>query len=261
MSFGNYTKDDSKPKLTHRLQKIGIPTLDERLKGLPTNSVILILGDPGAGFDTFLNQILYLRSKKNSKILYVSLDRPKSEIEFDLHTYGWKSDSWDFIDLSPTADRDQNRRGNTMSWSMDSINLLQHDLIRRIEETKKELAGNMVTQEYSLDSCINSLTSMLLNSELHSVLGFLNEYAGAIRDSNGFHFLTLIRGVHGSKTEAILSHFADVVIEMTSTIAGTDYQKVLGIKKMRGIAAPPTTLFPLEFTEKGVQPVTTQRVR
>ena len=254
----SFITDDKKPQLTHRLTKIGIPTLDDRLKGLPTNSLILILGDPGAGFDTFLHQILHLRSEKGAKVLYVSLDRPKSEITYDLSTYNWKNDTWDFLDLSPSASREH---GGTMSWSMDSVNLLQHDLIRRIEEAKTLTAKDALRKEVALDTCVNSLTSMLLNAELPSVISFLNEYASSIRDTNGFHFLTLIKGVHGEKTEAILTHIADVVIEMTSTINGNKYEKVLGIKKMRGIAAPPASLFALEFTDRGVLPVTTERVR
>lgn len=256
MSF--ISSDDSKPKLSHRLTKIGIPTLDDRLKGLPTNSLILIIGDPGAGFDTFLHQILHLRSERGAKVLYVSLDRPKSEINYDLSTYKWNNDKWDFIDLSPTAAREE---GGTMSWSMDSVNLLQHDLIRRIEEAKQITAKETLRKEVALDTCVNSLTSMLLNAELPQVISFLNEYASSIRDTNGFHFLTLIKGVHGEKTEAILSHIADVVIEMTAKQSGNEYVKVMGIKKMRGIAAPPASLFALEFTDRGVLPVTTERVR
>ena len=253
----SFITDDKRPKQTHRLVKIGIPTLDDRLKGLPTNSLILLIGDPGSGFDTFLNQILYERSRKGAKVLYVSLDRPKTEIEYDLSTYGWSAEQWEFIDLSPTAARSQ---GTTMSWSMDSVNLLQHDLIRRIERAKSEEQKDSLRRG-ALDTCINSLTAILLHTELNSVISFLNEYSTAIRDTNGFHFLTLIKGVHGERTEAILSHIADVVIEMTSTQSGNEYVKVLGIKKMRGIASPPSSLFALEFTDRGVLPVTTERVR
>ncbi|MHA1448698.1 MAG: hypothetical protein ACTSP4_04675 [Candidatus Hodarchaeales archaeon] len=44
MGFNNdmSTEDDS----PHRLVKIGIKTLDERIKGFPNNSMILLLGDP-----------------------------------------------------------------------------------------------------------------------------------------------------------------------------------------------------------------------
>jgi archaellum biogenesis ATPase FlaH len=145
---------------------------------------------------------------------------------------------------------------------MDSVNLLSHDLIRRINEEKEKTRRNVLHTEIRMDSAINSLTSMLLNAENErNVLSFLDEYARSIRDSNGFHFLTLIRGVHGESIERLLSHFADVVIEMLSRVEGDEYVKTLGIKKMRGIASPPSHLFNLEFTDKGVLPVTTTRVR
>lgn len=255
----SYTAEPQSQKLKHRLTKIGIPALDERLKGLPTNSVILLLGDPGSGFDTFLHQILYQRSSSGANVVYVSLDRSKEEIAYDMSIYKWSCESWEFIDISPGAER-ENSSG--MSWSMDSVNLVSHDLIRRLNEEKIRARRKTLHGEIRLDSAINSLTSMLLNAESErTVLQFLDEYARTIRDTNGFHFITIIRGVHGEHVEQLLSHFADVVIEMRSTIQGNEYVKTLGIKKMRGITAPPTGLFNLEFTDKGVLPVTTTRVR
>lgn len=251
---------DSKPIRTkHKLTKIGIPSLDEKIRGLPTNSIILLLGDPGSGFDTFLHQILHSRSASGARVLYVSLDRSKEEIEYDLSIYNWSSDNWEFLDLSPGAERE---KSSGMSWSIDSTNLVSHDLIRRLNEEKIKARSQTMHSEIRLDSAINSITPLLLNSESdRHVLSFLDEYARAIRDTNGFHFITLLRGVHGEQIERLLSHFADVVIEMLSTIQGNEYVKVLGIKKMRGIASPPSGLFNLEFTEKGVLPVTTTRVR
>ena len=250
----------SQTKLMHKLTKIGIPTLDERLKGLPSNSVILLLGDPGSGFDTFLHQVLHSRRQSGSDILYVSLDRSQEEIEYDMNIYNWDCNGWDFIDLSPGAEKRNDQRA--MSWSMDSVNLVSHDLIRRLENLKQKARHKTLHTDIRLDSTINSLSSMLLNSESErSVISFLNEYASTIRDTNGFHFLTLLRGVHGEQTERLLAHIADVVLEFLTVREGNEYQRVLGIKKMRGIVAPPSSLFQLEFTDKGVLPVTTTRVK
>jgi KaiC/GvpD/RAD55 family RecA-like ATPase len=259
MAFKVNLGKSTKPKLMHKLTKIGIPTLDDRLKGLPSNSVILLLGDPGSGFDTFLHQVLYKRKQGGSNILYVSLDRSKEEISYDMGIYKWDCEDWDFIDLSPGAEKGTNQ---AMSWSMDSVNLVSHDLIRRLEELKQKAKHKALHTDIRLDSTINSLSSMLLNAESErSVISFLNEYAATIRDTNGFHFLTLLRGVHGEQTERLLAHIADVVLEFLTVREGNEYTRVLGIKKMRGIVAPPSSLFRLEFTEKGVLPVTTTRVK
>lgn len=251
----------AQPKLMHKLTKIGIPALDDRLKGLPSNSVILLLGDAGSGFDVFLHQILYQRKLGGSQILYVSLDRSREEIEYDMNIYKWTTKDWDFIDLSPGAENKGNQT-SSMSWNMDSVNLVSHDLIRRLEETKQKARHKALHTEIRLDSAINSLSSMLLNADSErSVLSFLNEYSSTIRDTNGFHFLTVLRGVHGEPTERLLMHMADVVLEFLTVREGNDYTRVLGIKKMRGIVAPPSTLFPLEFTDQGILPVTTTRVK
>ena len=250
----------AQPKLMHKLTKIGIPTLDDRLKGLPSNSVILLVGDPGSGFDTFLHQVLYQRRQSGANILYVSLDRSEEEIEYDMNIYKWTAKDWNLIDLSPGAEKRSSQ--SAMSWSMDSVNLLSHDLIRRLEEMKEQARHQAIHTEIKLDSTINSLTSMLLHADSErSVISFLNEYAATIRDTNGFHFLTLLRGVHGEQTERLLAHMADVVLEFLTVREGNEYQRVLGVKKMRGIIAPPSSLFPLEFTDKGVLPVTTTKIK
>ena len=145
------------PKLMHKLTKIGIPTLDDRLKGLPSNSVILLVGDPGSGFDTFLHQVLYQRKQSGANILYVSLDRSEEEIEYDMNIYKWSAKDWNILDLSPGAEKRSAQ--NAMSWSMDSVNLLSHDLIRRLEEMKEQARHQAIHNEIKLDSTINSLTS------------------------------------------------------------------------------------------------------
>jgi KaiC/GvpD/RAD55 family RecA-like ATPase len=45
-------------KTLTELIPIGIPVIDEYIVGLPSNAVILIIGDPGSGFITFLHQLL-----------------------------------------------------------------------------------------------------------------------------------------------------------------------------------------------------------
>ena len=145
---------------------------------------------------------------------------------------------------------------------MDSVNLVSHDLIRRLEEMKQKARHKTLHTDIRLDSTINSLSSMLLNAESErSVYSFLNEYTSTIRDTNGFHFLTLLRGVHGEQTERLLAHLADVVLEFLTVREGNEYTRVLGIKKMRGIPNPPSSLFVLEFTDRGILPVTTTRVK
>jgi len=239
-------------ELGHGLARTGITLLDDRLKGLPTNSVILLIGDPGSGFTEFLHQVLNHRSKVGVQVMYVSLDRPMSEILYDLRIYGWEEEGkkWNFTDLSPSSRQNQ----TTMMWGSEAISW-GHELIRRIAAAKKQGVE-------SLDSVVNSISTMLLspNTEFSAVLGFLNELATTIRGTNGLHFLTLVHGVHGVQVEQTLAHYADVVLEFIVQRSAKEYTPTFGVRKMRGVGIPPRTLFPIEFTETGIQPITTEKI-
>ncbi|MHA2297100.1 MAG: RAD55 family ATPase [Candidatus Hodarchaeales archaeon] len=250
-----YSRSIANEDSPHRLVKLGIKTLDERIKGFPNNSLILLLGDPGSGFTTFLHQILISREKGGSSIFYVTLDRPKKEILWDLSTYNWIGESWDFTDISPAAEKE----GPGIGWRSDAVNLLSHDLIRKISSIKKE--GRKGLKPLRLDSAIDSISSMLLDSDLKTVRAFINEYMTEIRDTNGLHFIIMGRGMHGREAEQTLSHVADCVLEFKVVEGPSEFHRVMGIKKMRGVSMPTGQLFPLEYTAQGVMPVTTEKLR
>ena len=247
-----YARKTTDEEAEHGLAHTGIKLLDDRLKGLPKNSVILLIGDPGSGFTQFLHQVLSHRSSVGADVLYVSLDRPQAEVLYDLRIYGWEEEGkkWKFKDLSPSSRRDSSE----LMWGTDPISW-GHELIRRINQEKAKGGAQ-------LDSAVNSISSMLLapNTDISAVLGFINELSSTIRDTNGLHFLTLVHGVHGHDVEATLSHYADVVLEFLVRQDSKEYRVTFGVKKMRGVGIPPRTLFPIEFTEEGIQPVTTEKI-
>ena len=92
-------------KLKPELIPIGIPVIDEYIVGLPSDAVILIIGDPGSGFITFLHQLLVIRAKAGIPAIYTSLDKSRKEIKDDYAKFGWNIEdfSWQFNDLSPAA--------------------------------------------------------------------------------------------------------------------------------------------------------------
>lgn len=239
--------------MSRELIPIGIPVIDEFITGLPRDALILIIGDPGSGFITFMHQLLVIRAKDGIPAIYTSLDRPESEIHYDLATFGWKIDNliWQFNDLSPSARQNQSK---TLQWEGDAVNVVSHNLFRKIMEYKGDRAI------HAFDSVVNTLTFMLIQSSTKSVLRFLNEYSTVIIGTNGWHFLTLVRGVHGNDIENIFSHYSDVVLEFVMTLNTETrlYERVLGIKKLLGVDS---RVFPIEFGKNGIRPITTSKIR
>ncbi len=230
---------------------IGIPVIDEYITGLPRDAIILIIGDPGSGFITFMHQLLVMRAKKGIPAIYTSLDRQESDIRRDLTTFGWELTTWQFNDLSPSARQNQSK---TLQWEGDAVNVVSHNLFRKIIDYKGDRAIP------AFDSAVNTLTFMLVQSSLKSVLRFLNEYSTVIKGTNGWHFLAMVRGVHGHKIENLFSHYSDVVLEFAMTLNTETrlYERVLGIKKLLGVDS---RVFPIEFYRQGIRPITTSKIQ
>ncbi|MFX0084175.1 MAG: RAD55 family ATPase [Candidatus Hodarchaeota archaeon] len=232
---------------------IGIPVIDEFIVGFPSDALILIIGDPGSGFITFMHQLLVIRGKSGIPAIYTSLDKPESEIRNDLATFGWNIQdlSWQFNDLSPTA---KQRKSRTLKWDSGAVNVVSHDLFRKIEENKDDSSISI------FDTCINTLTFMLIQSSVKSVLRFINEYSAEVKGTGGWHFLTMIRGVHGIETEHLFSHYCDVVLEFAMTLNTETrlYERVLGIKKLAGVDS---RVFPIEYDKTGIRPITTSKIQ
>ncbi len=239
--------------MSRELIPIGVPIIDDFITGIPRDALILILGDPGSGFTTFMHQLLVTRAKSGVPAIYTSLDKPESEIRHDLATFGWKLDEmiWHFNDLSPST---RKREARTLQWEGDAVNIVSHNLFRKIIENKED---KVIT---AFDSVVNTVTYMLIQSSLKSVLRFLNEYSATIKGTNGWHFLTMVRGAHGNDVENIFSHYSDVVLEFVMTLNTETrlYERVLGIKKLLGVDS---SVFPIEFDKHGIRPITTSKIR
>ena len=240
-------------KLTTELIPTGIPAIDEYIVGLPSDAVILIIGDPGSGFITFLHQLLVIRAKRGIPAIYTSLDKTRKEIKDDYAKFGWNVEdlSWQFNDLSPTA---KQRESSTLKWASDAVNVVSHDLFRNIAEYKE----NSLIPIF--DTCVNSLTFMLIQSSTTSVLRFINEYSAEVKGTGGWHFVTLVRGVHSIETENLFSHYCDVVLEFVMTLNTETrlYERVLGIKKLPGVDS---MVFPIEYDKTGIRPLTTSKIQ
>ncbi|MHA2231576.1 MAG: RAD55 family ATPase [Candidatus Hodarchaeales archaeon] len=253
MSFDRF---GSQRALDSKMVRTGIDVLDQQGLFFPKNSLILLLGEPGSGFGVFLHQLLVARHQQGSEIHYISLDRPRSEVLYDLSAYRWEAEGslWNFTDLSPSAKKET----TILSWDTDPVNVLTHELIRTVTSAKEKAKEE--ERELIFDTAINSLSALLLQAPVNSVLGFVNEYAAAIKETNGLHFMTCVKGVHGIDTEKILSHYSDVVLEFTTQFSREQITRAMGVIKMRGVAIPPRAILALEFTSEGILPKTTTAI-
>ncbi|MGQ9680721.1 MAG: RAD55 family ATPase [Candidatus Bathyarchaeia archaeon] len=213
-----------------KILKTGIAGLDELLKGGLPPKVLLLVGDPGSGVEVFVQQIAYKRAQQTS-VSYITLNKPIEQIREEMSVFGFdtvkleKNGNWRFISPSP----------------------------RRIGEI---IEGELCEKRSIV---IDSLSDTLVKGEIDESISLLRNMSKLNRQVQELHFVLLTKSMHDPKDEVALQHFADGIIEFTTT-HGTEYiSRRMFIKKLGGVVTP-TRSFPYTIGEKGILIETAMRI-
>ena len=106
---------------------------------------------------------------------------------------------------------------------------------------------------------IDSISDLLYNYDLQTVINLLNSMSLNARKYEGLHFALLTEGMHDPNVETAMQHFADGVISLSvSWEAGIASRRIV-IKKMKGMIAS-TRSIPFSLQESGLVIETAVRI-
>jgi len=234
----------------------GIAGLDALTEGgLPSNSLILVLGEPGSHYDTFVRQVLYNHGCRQGKVAYYVAECPSEDVCQQMETFGW--------DLQQSM-----ARGN---WVF--VNLRTHDL-----EEYAMLAPKTTSEGSSLPltESLNGLKTDLLNKtrekcwttvelshllhqyELIDILNLVIYWRRAIRTCEGIHFALLPLGVHPENAVNALAHAADGVLEFRIQEKPRSFEQTIALRKLMGLRRP--LKIPFRVGENGIVFETVARI-
>lgn len=236
-------------------QSSGIAGFDVTIGGgIPDGSLLLLLGEPGSSYDIFALQLLINQVKEGKKVYYVSVDKPPSEVDLEMMTFGWNIDtyksigSWSYIDAYSAKFASADQNSPVISWDKGLLNLLRTKFIKTL--------GNS-SQPFSI---IDSLSHLLLDYDTDQVRDLLeNLTTNVIRKVGGVHIVLMVKGMHDPKTEVLFSHLADGVIDFYLRERSDQLQRTFRVRKMRK-AIYDTRLYPVNLEEDGLQIETAQRL-
>jgi KaiC/GvpD/RAD55 family RecA-like ATPase len=219
-----------------KLLKTWIESLDEMLGGgLPEKNIVLIMGEPGSGYDVFAQQILYQNVLHNGKIAYFSTTRAPEVIREDLETFGWNLASLE-------------ESGN---WLF--LNAHVPDVVQVLME---EIPSVMAEGRWVL---IDSLSYLILTQKYQSVVNVVECLLDNAKKYGGIHFLLLTQKMHAPEVETTIQHFADGVIEFSAQEASGGIDRRMRIKNMRRAVYEPR-LIPFNITDHGITIETAVRI-
>lgn len=167
-----------------KLIRTGVPGLDEFLQGgLPPN-IFLLQGSTGSGSEIFARQVAYTRAKEGL-VTYVTVAKPPQSIKDAMATYGWnitqleKADAWRFL---------------------------------RVQEVRS--LTKTIRKEMTKQRCIvlDSLSELLLTHPLDDVINIITAMYPHTNESKQLHLMLLTEGMHDTRVETAIQHFAEGVI-------------------------------------------------
>lgn len=188
----------------------GIDTLDEVLSGgFPQNSSIIVVGPPGAGKSTFLNQFMYAGLEAEEKGIYLTLDNAPDEVRENAQYFGWDFDAYEEEDRFAFIDGYSWREGEDVQGDfaiegpsdLNQMNMTLADALNEVGQGDKRMA-------------LDSVSTLVLYTDPNSAVKFLQVVGAKSKASNGCLLMALEEGVHDEKTISTLNYVADGMIKM-----------------------------------------------
>ncbi|AEH61664.1 conserved hypothetical protein [Methanosalsum zhilinae DSM 4017] len=206
---------------------LGITELDEVIGEIRGGTNLMLIGPPMSGKDEIINSILYKGLLENNSGIIVSTVDPGERIVqwFQEHGIDPSDSPVGIVDCVTrtlglgSADTSSIRRvASPVDLTGIGVKISQFFeefmVKRKLEQTRL---------------CINSLSTILMYSNLQTVFRFLHVFTGRVKAANAFGLYVVEDEMHDSRTIATLKQLFDGVIEIRSSEDGQHSLRIVGI--------------------------------
>ncbi|UGV40442.1 signal transduction protein [Methanococcoides orientis] len=238
----------------------GLLGLDVQLGGgVPPGTTILILAEPGASSELFAQQFVYGGLTNNEEVYYFSAEHPVQEIIEDMRTFGWDVEQYvedgkmDFVDAYTL------RFCNILPKSV-TCNLSAKDFLKQNTDTMNQLkSATSKERQGQYRGVIDSISYFLRSYDMKSVTEAIEFISSIGKFTNAVQLILMTGGTHEPQVENALKSICDGVIEFRMRERGSEIERTILIRKMRGMIPPDKTIS-YNITQKGIELETTTRV-
>jgi len=238
----------------------GIMGLDVQLGGgIPPGTTLLLIAESGAGAEIFTKQFLYGGLNCGESAFYFSSDRSIEEVKADMKHFRWDVSKYEETQMVKFID----------AYTPRFINILPPKLRSRIS-AKEFLKGGLdplnqlkttVSQnhESKYRGVIDSISYFLRAYGLNSVIEVIELMSSIGKLTGGIHLIVIGAGLHDNITLNTVKYLTDGIIEFYVKERGSQIERGLIIRKMRGMIVPNKSIG-FDITHRGIELETTTRV-
>ncbi len=209
------------------------------------------MGGSGTGTEIFAQQLLYNAARRGARVLYVTIEKPPSDVREELHGIGAKLEPlektnpprWTFLDAF--TPRRLSRQGSAGLFAGGNL----------LSALKDELTVRVKDRYCALDS----LSYLLLRYDLADAIDLLESLVYNSREHGGIHFALVNPQMHDPKTVNSVLHVVDGALEFIAEEKSQEIERSLQVRKMKR-AAHKLVILPFSLTDRGIRIETTKRV-
>ncbi len=218
--------------------KLGISRLDELIGDIKSGTNIMMIGPPISGKDDITNIIAYQGLLDANAAVIVSTREPGNNVLewFERYNLDVPMDRIGIVDcvtrtLGFGAPDTDNIKMASSPVDLTGIGV-------KISQFFEHFWMEMQLRETRL--CINSLSTILMYSNLQTVFRFLHVFTGRIKAANALGIYVIEEGMHDEKTIVTLKQLFDGMIEIREGEEGYQMRAV-------GFTPKPTPWFDYEI--------------
>lgn len=238
----------------------GIMGLDVQLGGgIPPGTTLLLIAESGAGAEIFTKQFLYGGLNSGESAFYFSSERSIEEVKADMKHFGWDVSKYEETQMVKFID----------AYTPRFINILPQKLRSRISAKEFLKAGfdplnqlkTTVSQNHEsrYRGVIDSISYFLREYGLNSVIEVIELMSSIGKLTGGIHLIVIGAGLHDDITLNTVKYLTDGMIEFYVKERGSQIERGLVIRKMRGMIVP-NKFIGFDITHRGIELETTTRV-
>ena len=244
----------------NQLVTTGIMGLDVQLGGgIPPGTTLLLIAEFGAGAEIFTKQFLYGGLNSGETAFYFSSDRSIAEVKADMKHIGCDISKYEetqmvkfidaytprFINILPPKLRNRMSAKEFLKAGFDPLNQLKTTVSQNHESRYRGV--------------IDSISYFLRAYGLNSVIEVIELMSSIGKITGGIHLIVIGAGLHDDITLNTVKYLTDGMIEFYVKDRGSQIERGLVIRKMRGMIVPNKSIC-FDITHRGIELETTTRV-